>query len=188
MVDITQCAVCGRTIPATLDGCAYCDRERSVEPPTNEYTPMLMRWLLLLFVATTILTGILALTALGGRGQSEHSALRSLLGGLRLVLSAVAGIAVCRRLAWAFHAALVFVSVEILAGTLHAFGVLPAEAWSVRVITPLWAVLFAVFFLRSDVQSHFDRARADRRHVDALLESLGAENSGDQDPERPKRF
>jgi hypothetical protein len=187
MVDITQCAVCGKTIPATLDGCAYCDSERLLEPASHDYTPMLLRWLLILFVSTTILTATLALSSLAGAGSSEHPALRSGLAFLRVSLSAVAGFAVGRRLRWAFHAALLFVFIEIIAGSLHAFGLLPSDAWSVRVITPLWAVLFAVFFLRTDVQSHFDRSRRDRARVDSFLRSLDAERRGGQEPDRPKR-
>jgi hypothetical protein len=148
---------------------------------------MLLRWLLILFVSTTILTATLALSSLAGAGSSEHSTLRSGLAMLRAGLSAVAGFAVGKRRRWAFHAALSYVFVEIIAGSLHAFGILPSDAWSVRVITPLWAVLFAVFFLRSDVQSHFDLRRRDRARVDRLLRSLDVERRGGQEPDRPKR-
>lgn len=182
MIDITECAACGRTIPATTQGCAYCDSERSRRAESSEYTPMLTRWALVLFGLTTALSTLLGLGAFWHVLQGEAGVGTVLLAAVRVGVAAAAGWSVSRRRRWAVRAAQLYVGVEVVGAILNLVGLLPQSMWSLRVLTPLWAVVFGFFFWRRDVRATFDPAVADRAEVAQLLDSVAG--SREKDPRR----
>lgn len=182
MIDITECAVCGRTIPATTQGCAYCDSERENDSHAAEYTPMLTRWVLVLFLLTTALSTGLGVGALVHVLQGEAGLGTVLLAGTRVAVAAAAGWSVLRRRRWAVRAAQLYVAMEAAGALLHLVGLLPSSIWSVRVLTPIWAVVFGFFFWRKDVRERFDPDKADRAEVAELLKTVADSRGRDSRP------
>jgi len=166
MVDITQCEVCGHTIPATEHGCAYCDRSRPPEPIDDDYLPLALRLLLGLFGVHLVFAATLAVLTLGHAGSWGTRGLAA----ARFALAASAFVAVLQPRPWGRWIPLTFVLVE---GAL----VLPivlgwVESWRGGFLPSLWGVLFFFLFLRRDVQARFDPRIRDRAAVDDLIRGV----------------
>jgi hypothetical protein len=171
MIDITQCAACGRTIPATEQGCAYCESERPSDLD-SDYVPMARRWLLALFVLLcgfAIWSG--ALTAWHVVSARAWSLSPWPAGRIALGLLAGWGVATRRRHAVRFASALL--ASELALGIAVQTELLAREAWRTTWIAPFWAVFFLLFFARSDVRAHFSPQLRDRLAVLALLREVG---------------
>lgn len=178
MVDITRCERCGKVIPATGQGCPFCDvpDQGLREEP---YLPLAIRLLLLLFVVNAAVTMVLAVaTLLNNFGGTLADSLITLAAAIRFLTSAVAVLAIVMREPWGRTLPLVFLAYEALTGIAVATGVLPADRWAGGMLAPLWNVLFLFLFLREDVQVRFDPAILDRRAVESLLSQV-------ERPERP---
>jgi uncharacterized membrane protein (DUF2068 family) len=172
MVNITECVACGRVIPATDEGCAYCERERPVEME-GPYLPLSIRLLLILFglnAAATAVFGVLGLARLIGPDEIAGWAAAPAL--IRTSLAACAFVGLIKSQCWGWYAALGFVAVELIGGLLAIFEIIPQPAWAGPMLAPLWTVLFVFMLVRSDVHARFDQRVADRRDVSSLLESV----------------
>lgn len=178
MVDITRCERCGKVIPATDQGCPFCDvpDQGLREAP---YLPLAIRLLLSLFLANVSVTMVLAVaTLLNNFGGTLGDSLITLAATLRFLFSAVTLAALLMKEPWGRTVPLLFVGYEALTGIAVAAGLVPAERWAGGMLAPLWNVLFLFLFLREDVQSRFDPSILDRRAVESLLSQV-------ERPERP---
>jgi len=169
MVDITQCELCGRTIPATEHGCAYCDRERANEPE-SDYVPMARRWLLWLFVFLCALGTWLGFSAGMELLRRGHHVGWLSMG--RAVLCGATALAIVKRRPVAPWIALGLLGFEIVFGLLALRSLLPPHAWTGGWISPLWAVIFVFYFARADVRAHFEPRLRDRLEVLDLLREI----------------
>jgi hypothetical protein len=165
MVDITRCEVCGRVIPATEYGCAYCEREREGEQE-RPYLPLAVRLLLGLFVANVLVAGGLAVVTLV---HSGGSGVVVVLAVVRLGSSVITVFALTRRRPWGRFVPLGFLAVEILGGLAADFHWVDGSAWRADMLAPLWNALFLFLFLRPDVQGRFDHKVLDRHEVGSLI-------------------
>jgi hypothetical protein len=178
MVDITRCEACGRVIPATEHGCAYCDRERAGEVD-EPYLPLAVRLLLLLFVlhlaASMGLGGLTLLGVESGRGDSGTTVF---LGLVRILVAGATLVALLKSRPWGRWFPLAFIVLEVLLGLSARVGWLPREAWRSDLLAPLWSFLFLFLFLRPDVQGRFDPRVWDRQEVTDLIRVV---QKGDRD-------
>ena len=173
MIDITQCAACGRTIPATEQGCAYCESERP-SGLDSDYVPMARRWLLALFVflcGFAVWWGALA----AGQLLAEGAWALALWPIGRAVLGLSAALAVAMRHRRAILSACALLTSEIALGVAAQSNLLPREAWRMAWIAPIWASFFLLFFARADVRAHFSPKLRDRLEVQALLREVETE-------------
>lgn len=173
MVDIVRCEACGRTIPATPNGCAYCERERLGEPEPL-WLPLQVRLFLYLFGAGLLVSFVLGITGfvLGAAGSEGPTIGGMVMAGLRAGASLLAAFAVAMRQPWQRYWPLGLLALEIAAGVAAHLGWLPPRAWPGGIFTPLWAALFVLFFLRPDIQATFDPRLRDRHEVDELIRDI----------------
>jgi len=171
MVNITRCAVCGRTIPANGEACAYCESERQPEVE-HAYLPLTMKLLLVLYGVDIIATAIVA--SIGLVRVLSHSQTNSLLPLviLRLLLTASAGLGLLFRKRLGILLGLSFLSLEILGVLLGMVHTIDSEYWGQPGISILWSTLFFFLLLRDEVRAYFDPRFADRKEVHDLLQSV----------------
>lgn len=165
MVDITRCEACGRTIPATEHGCAYCEREREGQEE-RPYLPLAVRLLLVLFVANVFVAGGLAVVTLI---HSEGSGTVIVLALVRLAAASGVVVALVHRRPWGRFVPLGFLGLEIAGGLAADFHWISDGAWRADMFAPIWNALFLFLFLRPDVQGRFDRKVLDRHEVGSLI-------------------
>jgi len=176
MVNITRCAVCGRTIPANGEACAYCESER--EPSVERaYLPLTMKLLLVLYgvdiVATAIVAGIGLFRV--AFGPSSTSLLPLVL--LRLTLAVAAGCGLLLRKRLGIWLGLAFLSLEILGVLLGLTHAIDSTYWGQPGISILWSTLFLFLLLRDEVRAYFDPKFADHQEVLYLLKSTRTPHS-----------
>jgi len=177
MVNITQCAVCGRTIPANGEACAYCERERPARDD-RPYLPLAVRLLLMLFAVDLVATVTFAALSVGRDLAGDSTTLLpALLSLLRLCLGTLALLGLLVRRPWGWWISVAFVVAEVVGGVLALARAVPPSIWAGPLMAPLWTVLFGLILLRGDVRAHFDPVVADRREVDDLLRSVYKEDS-----------
>ena len=170
MVNITRCAVCGRTIPANGEACAYCESER--EPGAERaYLPLTMKLLLVLYGVDIVATAIVA--GIGLFRVSSHPAPAFLLPlvVLRLALALAAGLGLLLRKRLGIWLGLAFLSLEILGVLLGLAGAIDSTYWGQPGISILWSTLFFFLLLRNEVRAYFDPKFADHQEVLQLLRS-----------------
>jgi hypothetical protein len=172
MVNITTCEVCGRVIPATEHGCAYCERERGhPDRPDTPYLPLAIRLLLVLLVIDAAAVVVIASASLWRALQVPAAGgdLAAALAGTRILLGAgcIVGVFMRRRLGRAL--CLAFIAGEALGLAATLLRMLPRSAWAGAPIEPLWTCLFFFLLLRADVIRRFDPPAADRRELHSLM-------------------
>jgi len=171
MVNITRCAVCGRTIPANGEACAYCESEREPEVE-RAYLPLTMKLLLVLYgvdiVATTIVAGIGLVRVL----PHPQTKVVLLLVTLRLLLAVSAGLGLLFRKRLGILLGVSFLSLEVLGVLLGTVHLIDSAYWEQPGISILWSTLFLFLLLRDEVRAYFDPHFADRKEVHDLLQSV----------------
>ncbi len=166
MVDITQCEECGRVIPATEHGCAYCDRDREGQEE-RMYMPLAVRLLVMLFlglVAVTLFFGAVTLFK-----EASRNPMAAATGGLRAVVAASVLASLVMRRPWGRWLPFVFIGLEVALGLFHWLGWMPPDVWKGNVVAPFWSLVFVFVFVRADVQSRFDKRAWDRSEVGNLV-------------------
>ena len=176
MVNLTQCAVCGRVIPATLEGCAYCESEREPEVE-RPYLALSVRLLLLLFAFSLVMTALWSgITLYRLLIDANHSVAAALPTFFRMLLASFALGGLVSSRPWGWYACLAFVVMELAGGILLFFGPMSRDLWSGPGMALIWTVLFLFVLIRGDVHARFDRTVADRLDVLALLDSIKTQN------------
>jgi len=172
MVNITRCAVCGRTIPANGEACAYCESERKPEVE-RAYLPLTMKLLLVLYGVDIVATAIVAGIGLVRVVSHPHSSLVLPLVILRLLLAVAAGLGLLLRKRLGIVLGLAFLSLEIVGVLMGMVHLMDSTYWGQPGISILWSTLFLFLLLRDEVRAYFDPRFADRKEVLDLLQSVG---------------
>jgi hypothetical protein len=176
MVNITKCEVCGRVIPATEHGCAYCERERRDQAQLSErpYLPLAIRLLLILLLvdalAVAALSGGSLWRALAAPGKPSLPAVAVPAARIMLAAAAVAG-ALLRRPVGRWLC-LGFIGAEAAGGLLSYAHLLGPVPWTGAPLEPIWTALFCFLFLRADVIRRYDVRAADRRELHSLMRNV----------------
>jgi hypothetical protein len=170
MVNITRCAVCGRTIPANGEACAYCESER--EPSAERaYLPLTMKLLLVLYGVDIVATAIVAGIGLFRVVLAPSPTILLPLVLLRLALAVSAGCGLLMRKRLGIWLGLAFLSLEIFGVFLGLAHAIDSTYWGEPGISILWSALFFFLLLRDEVRAYFDPKFADRQEVLHLLRS-----------------
>lgn len=172
MVNITTCEICGRVIPATEHGCAYCDRERSrADLPDAPYLPLAIRLLLVLLVVDAAAVVAFATGSLWRALDSpaRTASLTIAVAAARIALAVACAVGVLVRRPVGRILCLSFIGFEVLGLLATIARVLPRGTWAGAPLEPLWTFLFFFLFLRADVIRRYDPPAADRRELHSLM-------------------
>jgi hypothetical protein len=172
MVNITTCEICGRVIPATEHGCAYCERERGhADLPETPYLPLAIRLLLVLLVVDALAVVVFATGSLWRAIQSPDrgSTVTIAVASARIALAVACAIGVLVRRPLGRTLCLAFIGFEVLGLLATVTRVLPRGSWAGAPLEPLWTCLFFFLFLRADVIRRYDPPAADRRELRSLI-------------------
>lgn len=174
MVDITRCEVCGRTIPAIGQACPFCEQAKDAgADESRPYLPLALRLLLYLFLANVASTMLLAvLTLLRNREGTLLAGAVLVAALLRCALGGATLVAYIFREPRFRDLALAMLGFEAVAAVAVLAGWIPVDRWGGGLVTPLWNVLFAFLFFRSDVRAYLDPRRADHEKLVELLRSV----------------